>query len=133
MVRMSSELNLKISSTSSKFPADLRIDPFRENLYTSLCDYGLGVYAQDRKSVTGGHSPATRFYEMLSVGLPIAFLPDCVETFKNYGYDVEPYLLTPDALHHRHQWAAQQRAWRADFPAQVRASVNAAWQKLIGT
>lgn len=111
MVRLAPQLHLSISSTSAKFPAGLLVPPFRENLYTSLAEYGMGVYAQDKKSIHGGHSPATRFYEMLSVRLPMVFTPDCVETLRAYGYDVAPYVLTPDALAQRHRWAQQQQAW----------------------
>lgn len=111
MVRLAPQLNLSISSTSAKFPAGLLVPPFREDLYASLADYGMGVYAQDKKSIHGMHSPATRFYEMLSVGLPMVFTADCVDTMRHYGYDVAPYVLTPDALTHRHRWAQAQQAW----------------------
>jgi hypothetical protein len=111
MIKMSKDLNLFISSTSDKFPEKLRTPPFRGDLYDSLAQFGMGVYAQDKKSINGRHSPATRFYEMLSVGLPIAFMTDCVETLRHYGYDVAPYVLKEEAVKQRHEWAQAQQQW----------------------
>lgn len=130
MLSIADDLGLEISSTSAKFPADRLVPPFRGDLYASLAGYGMGIYAHDKKSRHGRHSPATRFYEMLSVGLPIAFMPDCVDTLGQYGYDVSPFVLSRHSLDKRWEWAEMQRAWRADFETRVARKVDSLYAAL---
>lgn len=84
---------LTISSTSGKFPEEILVPPFREDLYQHIAAYGMGVYAQDERSTWKQHCPATRFYEMLSVGLPMCFMPNCRETLMVYDINVENFVL----------------------------------------
>lgn len=121
-------LPLSISSTSLKFPENLLIPPFRDDLYGSLSEFGVGIYAQDKKSIEGKTSPATRFYEMLSVGLPMTFLPDCVKTLSEYGYDVSPYVMTKDKIgeliFNRKNIAEAQQKWVKDFEGNLATFVK---------
>lgn len=64
-----------------------------ESLYEYLGEFGLGLYLEDRKSHTEFHSPANRFYEMLSSGLPIVFQPEAQRMMGKAGYDISQYIL----------------------------------------
>lgn len=125
---------LHISSTSSKFPDALRIAPLRDDFYSSIRKYGVGIYCQDEKSIEGRTSPATRFYEMLSVGLPMVFLPDCVGTLAHYGYDVSEYVLTPDTcfdlIENRKEIAEAQQSWVRDFEGEIALQVRYLYERL---
>jgi hypothetical protein len=124
---------LRISSTSKKFRPEYVIPPFRDDIYGCLANYGWGIYAQDVKSAAGGHSPATRFYEMLSVGLPIFFMPGCVPTMASYGYNVSEYVLTPVTadrlIEDRRMVSQEQRDWVKPFPIHLAASVREAYAR----
>lgn len=105
-----------VSSTSAKFDdyeRTRRMPPMnRDNFYDTLRSYGMGVYMQDGKSANKSHSPATRFYEMLSAGLPMAFTPDCVPTLAQYDIDVRPYILHESLMDARHEIAyTQHESW----------------------
>ena len=124
-------LPLAISSTSKKFsdrPDCLLISPFRDNLHLALSVYGMGIYIQDKKSIAGYTSPATRFYEMLSVGLPMVFTPDCVQTLDGYGYNVSSYVVTPktarELVENRVKIANEQSAWEEDFESKLADQVK---------
>ncbi len=64
-----------------------------EQWLRTMRGYSAGLYLEDSKSTANYHSPATRFYEMLSAGVPIAFDEQCVGTFEKYsersGYDID--------------------------------------------
>lgn len=129
---------LVISSTSNKF-GDLPgkpelVSPFRIHTDEHIASYGMGIYAQDDKSAAADHCPATRFYEMLSVGLPMAFTPDCVPTLRKYGYNVSPYALAHGAgdsmMKCRKEIAAAQTgAWMRDFQGELAAQVLELWKE----
>lgn len=91
--------SVTVSSTSKNFDnfhGFNRIEPIRAFLHRELASHGVGIYCQDDRSAGADHCPATRFYEMLSAGLPMVFTPGCVETLGRYGYDVSPYVLTKE-------------------------------------
>lgn len=126
---------LVISSTSAKFPDKYRVPPFRSNFYEDIKVHGMGIYAQDRKSWGWNHSPATRFYEMLSVGLPMCFTPDCVETLSRYKLDVSPYVLSihtaRELMNRRTQIAQSQReAWTRDYESGLAIQVTELYASL---
>jgi hypothetical protein len=128
---------LDISSTSKKFHESVLVPPFREDFYDCLCEYGLGIYAQDAKSAMKKHCPATRFYEMLSVGLPMVFMQDCVETLKIYGYEVAPYVVhSPiDAnvmMAKRDFIGLEQSRWREDFESNLIYQIRNLYDSLDG-
>lgn len=126
---------LSISSTSDKFPSSVRVQPFRDGVLKNLARYGLGVYLQDAKSTDKLHSPATRFYEMLSVGLPMVFHPDCVSTLAKYDIDVRPYIFTSSTnamnlINNRKQIQMMQREWQRPFEANLKRVVREAYAAL---
>jgi hypothetical protein len=130
--------DLVISSTSGKFPSTYLITPLREHFYQQIALYGMGIYAQDAKSAKKMHCPATRFYEMLSVGLPMCFMPDCEETLSHYGMNVAPYVLSdPDSAHelivNRHSIARTQALiWRKDYIGELTTLVTGLYESLNG-
>jgi len=84
-----------VSSPTKKFeeayPNIDTIGPVTENFFQTLGHHGLGLYIEDRKSSREYHSPANRFYEMLSAGLPMVFQPECGEMLRKAGFNPEPY------------------------------------------
>lgn len=62
-----------------------------------LSMFGLGLYVEDVKSHIEFHSPANRFYEMLSAGLPMVFQPECQSMLLKAGYDVGSSFLARSA------------------------------------
>lgn len=64
-----------------------------DNFYHVLSLHGLGLYIEDRKSSEEFHSPANRFYEMLSAGLPMVFQPEACPNMRKAGFDPEPYVV----------------------------------------
>lgn len=91
------EVDVTISSPSKKFRENygsariMHLEPFREKFFDELGSHGLGLYIEDRQSHTDYHSPANRFYEMLSAGLPMVFQPESGTMLRKAGFDPEPY------------------------------------------
>lgn len=64
--------------------------------FKSLSDIGsyqATIYIEDKHNHTEYGSPANRFYECLSVGLPMFFDESTVGTMKTAGYDVSKYVV----------------------------------------
>jgi hypothetical protein len=64
----------------------------RGSFYDELNSHGLGLYIEDPRSHRQFHSPANRFYEMLSAGLPMVFEPDAVNMLSEAGFDITPFI-----------------------------------------
>ena len=130
--------SVTVSSTSKNFDNFFgfnRIDPIRALLHRELASHGLGIYCQDDRSASADHCPATRFYEMLSAGLPMVFTPGCVETLGRYGYDVSPYVLTRERrlplLAAREEIAADQMIeWSGPYVDTLTQQVKALYDAL---
>lgn len=58
-----------------------------------LSEHGLGLYVEDIKSHTEFHSPANRFYEMLSAGLPMVFQPEAAKMMARAGYIIDDFIV----------------------------------------
>jgi hypothetical protein len=65
----------------------------RDVFFGELHKHGLGLYLEDKKSHTENHSPSTRFYEMLSAGLPMVFEPESAPMLLKAGFDVSEYVV----------------------------------------
>jgi hypothetical protein len=114
----------KVSSPVKKFeeryPGIVPMGAITENFYEALGTKGLGLYIEDRKSSEEFHSPANRFYEMLSAGLPMVFAPECGTMLRKAGYNPEPYVVrnareVEGFMRKREEIGAQQRAeWIPD-------------------
>lgn len=68
------------------------VDAFKEYFYNEIGSYGMGLYLEDRMSHERFHSPANRFYEMLSAGLPMVFQPEAEGMMARAGYKTADFL-----------------------------------------
>lgn len=85
------------------------------DVHAYVSEFGMGLYLEDTVSHTEYHSPANRFYEMLSVGVPMVFQPESVPQMKFAGFDVTPYVVKDadavrDMLPHASDIQKRQRA-----------------------
>jgi len=90
-----------ISSPSRKFAENysssmITHEPKFEDLRYDLCNYGLGLYIEDKRSHKEFHSPANRFYEMLSAKVPIVFQYESKIMLNQAGYDVSNWVCDVD-------------------------------------
>jgi hypothetical protein len=134
-----------ISSPSGKFQATYKHrlirheDKITVDFYEYLGSHGLGLYLEDKQSHSEFHSPANRFYEMLSAGLPMVFQPECGTMMRRAGYDPSSYEVSKpldvqrrmdlrDVIGkaQRDQWLPRARLEYADLPNRL----HAAWAKL---
>ncbi len=87
-----------ISSPARQFrerythPDVVHEEPMRDDFYAEIGSHALGLYIEDRMSHEHFHSPANRFYEMLSAGLPMVFQPEAESMMARAGYKIEPYI-----------------------------------------
>ena len=91
-----------------------------DSFFPVLGLHGLGLYIEDRKSSEEFHSPANRFYEMLSAGLPMVFQPECGSMMRKAGFNPEPYYVekakdVAKMMARKEQIGKEQReAWASD-------------------
>jgi hypothetical protein len=78
---------------AERYPKCTHVGPILDNFYNVLGTNGLGLYIEDRKSSENFHSPANRFYEMLSAGLPMVFQQECGPMLRKAGYDPAPWVV----------------------------------------
>lgn len=123
----------------SRYPKCQHLPPITTEFYDAIGGAGLGLYIEDRKSSEEFHSPANRFYEMLSAGLPMVFQPECGTMLRRAGYDPTPYVVNNarDVLRRmeqREEMGEQQRArWipnRGWFRDQLVEQIEAARGRL---
>jgi hypothetical protein len=67
-------------------------DAIKDKFYDTIGRCGLGLYLEDRMSHERFHSPANRFYEMLSAGLPMVFQPEAESMMARAGFKIGPYI-----------------------------------------
>lgn len=131
---------LTISSPSKKFAeqyphATILAGIARGAFYRELNGHGLGLYIEDPRSHKEFHSPANRFYEMLSAGLPMVFEPESVTMLGQAKYDITPYIVARqrDArqlLKHRRAIAKEQyEIWWDDFRDQLKDRLQRAFHR----
>lgn len=71
-----------------RFPHAAHVGKFKSGLYEEIARHGAGLYIEDIMSHREFHSPANRFYEMASVGLPIIFQTESVRMLEKAGIHV---------------------------------------------
>jgi len=131
------------------YPRLCLLQPIKgDNWLKRLRSYGAGLYIEDKRQHTEYHSPATRFFEMLSAGLPIAFDEDCTRTFERfrersfyddsgeYDIDIEPFTVGSrkelrEFIKDRIKIAKAQHKWRHDYVADLRAKVTKLMKKVL--
>jgi hypothetical protein len=72
----------------------IRVIPASQNIIKTCREYQASLYIEDNKSHSIYCSPANRFYEMLSSGIPILFDKNSVKTMEIAGYDVSPFVVS---------------------------------------
>lgn len=90
--RVQTVISCPVGKFVEQYPKCQHIPAITEEFYGYIGQHGLGLYIEDRKSSEEFHSPANRFYEMLSAGLPMVFAPECQAQLRKAGFDVEPYI-----------------------------------------
>ena len=126
-----------VSSPDKKFAETYKsesvthVGKIEGSLHEELARHGAGLYIEDRMSHERYHSPANRFYEMLSAGLPMIFQPECGTMLRRAGYNPEPYAASNSMAVERvmsvalKKWGAEQRdAWWQKAAEEKRALPN---------
>jgi hypothetical protein len=133
-----------ISSTSKKF---LHMYPDTHHMgglqhgngfYQALNSHGLGLYIEDPKSHSEWHSPANRFYEMLSAGLPMVFEPMAALMLDRHGIQMEHEYVIDSQVAIKHAFknrvviaTKQQTMWFRSYHAELRQYLLQAYKHLI--
>lgn len=135
---------LTISTTTlrrKKFEAmgiNCKFVPAFENVIKDACHYDAAIYIEDDKSHKEFHSPANRFYEMLSAGVPIFFDVLSKSMLEEAGIVVPDKWLVKDGkeLYQKYSVAdlvgmrAEQRSmWEKDYVGELRQALIKAWEK----
>lgn len=97
--------------------------PFTK-LIEDISGYACTLYAEDTKSHKVYCSPANRFYECLSAGIPMLFDKNSASTLSQAGYDVGPYTVTSDRdilskMQSLDSIRAEQSEWRRDYRTEL--------------
>lgn len=107
----------------------------RSEFIPYLATHALGLYIEDSKSHVEYHSPANRFYEMLSARLPMVFQKECLPMLKRAGVEVDDWVVETEAdvlkaLKNASKIGAKQRSmydghYRRDLIGDVRTARKA--------
>lgn len=133
---------ITISSASKKFAAlwphaDVMTTMPKGQFYPELNKHGFGLYIEDARSHKQFHSPANRFYEMLSAGLPMLFEPESRSMLRKAGFDPKDFLVrhqrdVRDRLDERDAIAAEQRnRWWTSFRADLTQTVRSTYRQYL--
>lgn len=110
--------------------------------FTSLDDLprcSATLYIEDARSSKEFHSPANRFYEMLSAGIPMFFEANTVKMLSKAGVNVPDKWIVADQghlssameMHNLDDMRQKQRAmWSQDYIDILRSQLMQAWGKL---
>ena len=104
----------------------LHMDAIKGDFYGMIGQFGMGLYLEDRMSHERFHSPANRFYEMLSAGLPMVFQPEAESMMARAGFKISDYVVSsalgmPRAMARREEIGRdQRREWVGQDPAKFR-------------
>lgn len=132
-----------VSSTSKQFALAYRrvvaVPPLAAfGFRYALNAHGLGLYLEDKRSHHDYHSPANRFYEMLSSGLPMVFEPAAAPLLLQHAaIDVRPYMVTSRksirrALGARNEIAHEQAAaWDKPYLSKLTQHVRRLYRAYI--
>lgn len=110
--------------------------PMRDALYERLATHGMGLYVEDRMSHDHFHSPANRFYEMLSAGLPMVFQPECGMGLRRAGYDPGQFFVEKSKdirrrMLEREDIGQEQRELWSDKAAEARSTLPRTLKKIV--
>jgi hypothetical protein len=118
-----------VDKFQNRYPKIEAMGAINSNFFDFLGGCGMGLYIEDRKSSEEFHSPANRFYEMLSAGLPMVFQPECGSMLRKAGFNPEPYF-AKNAIEMKRLMAnredvgkEQRKKWIADAPDYFRKNL----------
>lgn len=118
-------------------PNAIIIPPFAGLTYFPLCS--ASIYIEDDKSHYEFHSPANRFYELLSARVPILFDHKCVMMLAEAGITPKPEWVVKgqddvmrafETLNLEAVREEQFDRWSADYVDQLRQAVLTQWQRV---
>lgn len=99
-----------------------------DNLYTFLQLYEFSIYLEDEKTHTMYCSPANRFYECVSAGIPLFFDSNCQGTFGKAEIDIIGYIVgSAKELHNMDKIGIaeeQRKLWSRDYQGIVREDMK---------
>lgn len=138
----SKKLPIALSSASKKFEeryphAHIVSTIPRDDFYPELNRHGFGLYIEDGRSHRQFHSPANRFYEMLSAGLPMVFEPESRTMLKKAGFDPKRYIVRDQRdirrlMPERDDIAQEQRdRWWRPFRTELRSDLRRVFDRYI--
>jgi len=102
----------------------------------TLARYAMGLYIEDPRSHRQFHSPANRFYEMLSAGMALVFQEESVYNLREAGFDVSEWTAYPSELPRMVKYSrdialTQRRLWGGiDYAGELRTRVKAQFKRL---
>ena len=117
------------------------VPPF-ENVIREACHFDAALYIEDEKSHKEFHSPANRFYEMLSAGVPIFFDIESVPMLKQAGIyvpekwcvkngaDLYQKYMQEDLITMRQE---QRVMWDKDYVSELKQRLLEIWKELNGS
>lgn len=111
-----------------KHPLAVHMPAIMDNFYGVIGGFGLGLYIEDRLSHERFHSPANRFYEMLSAGLPMVFQPEAESMMARAGYPIGSFIANsarsiPALMEKREEIGEEQRRRWVDDPGKFRRTL----------
>ena len=109
-----------------------KIIPNFESLHTAIQRYACTIYLEDTTRLYC--SPANRFYEAISAGIPMLFQPEAVAHMNEAGYDVEVFTVK-DAkelsqhIPEAHNAMDEQEEWQRDYIKELHKEVEEALRR----
>jgi hypothetical protein len=110
--------------------------PVLKNLIPDMQQFGICLYLEDEASNDIYCSPANRFYECLSAGVPMLFDITSKKTMEQAGYDIDPYIVksSNDVLNKMKDWKiisqTQYDDWRKDYRSILYNQIESAYNGL---
>ena len=104
-----------------------------ERLYSSIRRYACTIYLEDYTKKYC--SPANRFYEAISAGVPMFFQAESVNHMKTAGYDVRKYVVNNkkellNKIKNSGEVMKEQSLWRRDYIKELNEEVDKAIKEI---
>ena len=119
------------------YPNVTNTGPMRADFFEEVGSHGLGLYIEDKRSHSNYHSPANRFYEMLSAGLPMVFQQESGTMLRRAGFNPDPFVAQKPSevarmMKHREDIGQEQRKlWVRDFRKELIEQLHNARNKSL--
>jgi hypothetical protein len=103
-----------------------------------IANFQCSLYIEDVFSHTNYCSPANRFFESLSVGLPMLFDESCVKTFDTFGIDARDFVVSTTAEVKKEMLKSEQirekqhKLWARDYYSEFVLEFKKTFEKEVG-